>query len=192
MAALQSGGGGFRRPGPVQDLLYLAQVPDVIVDAGVCRAGLPQRVVPAAQDAGAASPCMSLVRESPTIITSSRQQGPIWENTASKRRPPALGPHDLRDEDPVQHPVQAGAGQLPLLGDPGAIGHCVLPYPALQPGHQRTGVIPEHHSVPQAQLVLLVESGGVPAVQPLLGEKLLKAAQQDLGLGQLPRSSRRQ
>lgn len=186
-------GRGFRRPGPVQDLLYLAQVPDVIVDAGVCRAGLPQRVVPAAQDAGAASPLHvageGVAHDHHLVPAAGADLG---EYRVKKGGPRLLGPHDLRDEDPVQHPVQAGAGQLPLLGDPGAVGHCVLPYPALQPGHQRTGVIPEHHSVPQAQLVLLVESGDVPAVQPLLGEKLLKAAQQDLGLGQLPRSSRRQ
>ena len=84
----------------VQDLLYLAQVPDVIVDAGVCRAGLPQRVVPAAQDAGAASPLHvageGVAHDHHLVPAAGADLG---EYRVKKGGPRLLGPHDLRDED---------------------------------------------------------------------------------------------
>lgn len=71
--------------GQRQNLSHLVQVLDVVVD----RESLGQRavlwVVPAAQNTGVIAPRISLVRESPTIRTSSGAMGPTWLNTARKK-----------------------------------------------------------------------------------------------------------
>ena len=132
-------------------------------------------------------PFMSLVKESPhdqhVLFVKVRQGG---KDLVEESHAGFFGPQLLGEEDSIHPRPQAGAGELLRLGHHGAVGHHVLPHPAVEGLDQVQAVVPVDDRVPQGQLEFGVEGFGKVRFQTQLREKLPKPARQHLLLGDLP------